>query len=90
MERFSSAALNLKGCSELPTRIYIEIDDAAALWALDRIVLHDSPSWCTLQASGSLLTSTAHRQRAGPPSSQTLCFTALLSTVFQITLPRLI
>ena len=47
----SSAALDLNGCPEVPIRVYINLDDAATFWSLDRIMLQDSGLRGHLQAS---------------------------------------
>lgn len=89
VEHISSAALNLNGGSELPTRDYMELDDAAAFGPWITSCCMTAPPVAPCRPSGSFLTS-ARRQRPGPPSSQTFCFTFRRFTIFQIVLPGLI
>ena len=77
-DHISSPALDLNGCSELPTCVCNKLDVAANFWSLDCVILHAVP--CRPPGSLSLL---PHLTIRRPPSSQTLCLTPLLFTLTQ-------
>ena len=68
VDHISSAALDLKGCSEPPTHVYLKLEDAATGCSLDCIISQDSPLLLQTADLTALLSPHSHKSTDNVPA----------------------